>query len=85
MNTVKSHVSHPPHSLVATPFGWPLQLKLDALLTDYPALLQAFGWGSLVVAAGVSFYFAKKSINERRREQYLSGSRPTEVLDCELC
>ncbi|EIN08376.1 hypothetical protein PUNSTDRAFT_68736, partial [Punctularia strigosozonata HHB-11173 SS5] len=42
------------------------------------------GWGSLLFAAGVSFYYAKKSINERRREQDLAGSRPVEKLDCEL-
>ncbi|ETW78020.1 hypothetical protein HETIRDRAFT_148735 [Heterobasidion irregulare TC 32-1] len=38
------------------------------------------GWGSLVVGAGVSFYYAKKSINERRRQQDVDGSRPTAKL-----
>ncbi|THH08493.1 hypothetical protein EW146_g8967 [Bondarzewia mesenterica] len=39
------------------------------------------GWGSLVVGAGVSFYFAKKSINERRKQQDDEGTRPTAKLD----
>ncbi|KZT23737.1 hypothetical protein NEOLEDRAFT_1179949 [Neolentinus lepideus HHB14362 ss-1] len=41
----------------------------------------AVGWGSLVLAAGVSFYYAKKNIDERRREQAAEGARPTEKLD----
>ena len=40
------------------------------------------GWGSLVVAAGVSFYYAKKTINERRAMQESMGQRPSEKLDC---
>ncbi|KAL4248556.1 hypothetical protein ABKN59_007844, partial [Abortiporus biennis] len=39
------------------------------------------GWGSLIAAAGFSFYFAKKNIDERRRQQYATGTRPTEKLD----
>ncbi|KAM5531600.1 hypothetical protein V8D89_014715 [Ganoderma adspersum] len=39
------------------------------------------GWGSLVVAAGVSFYFAKKTIIERRQMQEVAGQRPSEKLD----
>ncbi|KIP12088.1 hypothetical protein PHLGIDRAFT_124278 [Phlebiopsis gigantea 11061_1 CR5-6] len=39
------------------------------------------GWGSLVAAAGVSYYFAKQTINERRAQQAADGSRPTEKLD----
>lgn len=44
--------------------------------------LQALGWGTLVVAAGVSYIFAKKGIDERREKQKSEGSRPTEKLDC---
>ena len=40
------------------------------------------GWGSLVAAAGVSFYYAKKTINERRAMQESMGQRPSEKLDC---
>ncbi|KAI0074469.1 hypothetical protein K474DRAFT_1665387 [Panus rudis PR-1116 ss-1] len=39
------------------------------------------GWGSLILAAGVSYYWAKQGINERRREQAAAGARPTEKLD----
>ncbi|PIL23375.1 hypothetical protein GSI_14686 [Ganoderma sinense ZZ0214-1] len=42
---------------------------------------QMLGWGSLVVAAGVSFYFAKKTIIERRQMQEAAGQRPSEKLD----
>ncbi|GJE94858.1 hypothetical protein PsYK624_110340 [Phanerochaete sordida] len=41
----------------------------------------ALGWGSLVAAAGISYYFAKKGINERREQQAKEGTRPTEKLD----
>ncbi|TFY66539.1 hypothetical protein EVG20_g4542 [Dentipellis fragilis] len=41
----------------------------------------ALGWGSLIAVAGVSFYYAKKNINERRKLQAMQGSRPTEKLD----
>ena len=40
------------------------------------------GWGSLIAAAGVSFYYAKKTINERRALQEVKGQRPSEKLDC---
>ena len=40
------------------------------------------GWGSLILAAGVGFYFAKTEINERRQKQAAAGTRPTEKLDC---
>lgn len=40
------------------------------------------GWGSLIAAAGVSFYYAKKTINERRAMQEMRGQRPSEKLDC---
>lgn len=36
----------------------------------------------MVAAAGVSYYFAKKGINERREQQAKEGTRPTEKLDC---
>ncbi|KAI0654386.1 hypothetical protein C8Q70DRAFT_937046 [Cubamyces menziesii] len=39
------------------------------------------GWGSLLVAAGVSYYYARKSINERRALQEARGQRPSEKLD----
>lgn len=39
------------------------------------------GWGSLIVAASVSYYYAKKDIDERRKTQSKAGSRPTEKLD----
>ena len=43
---------------------------------------QMLGWGSLVIAAGVSFYFAKRTIIERRQMQEAAGQRPSEKLDC---
>ncbi|KLO14395.1 hypothetical protein SCHPADRAFT_316233 [Schizopora paradoxa] len=42
------------------------------------------GWGSLVAAAGVGYYFARQDINERRRQQQNAGSRPTEKLDSQI-
>lgn len=39
------------------------------------------GWVSLISVAGVSFYFAKQSINERRRQQDITGERPSARLD----
>ncbi|KAJ3535729.1 hypothetical protein NM688_g6936 [Phlebia brevispora] len=39
------------------------------------------GWASLIAAAGVSYYYAKKGIDERRRQQDVAGTRPTEKLD----
>ena len=41
-----------------------------------------FGWGGLVVAAGMSFYYAKKTITERRQTHGAEGQRPSEKLDC---
>jgi hypothetical protein len=36
------------------------------------------GWASLIAVAGVSFYFAKQSINERRKQQdSITGERPS--------
>lgn len=40
------------------------------------------GWGTLMVAGGTAFYFAKKDINVHRREQELKGIRGTEYLEC---
>ncbi|WVN88261.1 uncharacterized protein L203_103462 [Cryptococcus depauperatus CBS 7841] len=39
-----------------------------------------YSWGVLVVAAGVSFYYAKKQIDGRRREAQGMGQRPLEKL-----
>ncbi|KAI0631171.1 hypothetical protein C8Q77DRAFT_1131784 [Trametes polyzona] len=39
------------------------------------------GWGSLIAAAGVSYYYARKSINQRRAAQEALGQRPSEKLD----
>ncbi|KAN0131961.1 hypothetical protein V8E53_010241 [Lactarius tabidus] len=39
------------------------------------------GWVSLIAVAGVSFYFAKQNINERRRQQDIAGERPSTKLD----
>ncbi|KAH9177744.1 hypothetical protein EDB89DRAFT_1844264, partial [Lactarius sanguifluus] len=41
------------------------------------------GWVSLIAVAGVSFYFAKQNINERRRQQDVAGERPSAKIDCE--
>ena len=43
---------------------------------------QVLGWASLIAAAGVSYYYAKQGIDERRRQQDVAGTRPTEKLDC---
>jgi hypothetical protein len=48
-----------------------------------PVSLQVLGWVSLITVAGVSFYYAKQSINERRRQQDIAGERPSARLDCE--
>ncbi|KAI0642723.1 hypothetical protein C8Q79DRAFT_1013384 [Trametes meyenii] len=42
---------------------------------------QLLGWGSLIVAAGASYWYARKSINERRALQEARGQRPPEKLD----
>ncbi|OBZ67331.1 hypothetical protein A0H81_12704 [Grifola frondosa] len=44
-------------------------------------ITQALGWGTLIVAAGVSYYYARKDINERRQLQEAAGSRPADKLD----
>lgn len=44
--------------------------------------IQVLGWVSLIAVAGVSFYFAKQNINERRRQQDIAGERPSTKLDC---
>jgi len=52
-------------------------------LASLSILRQVLGWVSLITVAGVSFYFAKRSINERRRQQDFTGERPSAKLDCE--
>ena len=47
------------------------------------SIAQLLGWGSLIAAAGVSYYYARQSINERRKAQEVAGARPSEKLDCE--
>ncbi|KAI0729806.1 hypothetical protein C8Q72DRAFT_288780 [Fomitopsis betulina] len=42
---------------------------------------QLLGWGSLIAAAGVSYYYARQGINERRKTQEVAGARPSEKLD----
>ncbi|KAH9006541.1 hypothetical protein EDB86DRAFT_743789 [Lactarius hatsudake] len=39
------------------------------------------GWVSLIAVAGVSFYFAKQNINERRRQQDIAGERPSAKIN----
>ncbi|KIJ51939.1 hypothetical protein M422DRAFT_26296 [Sphaerobolus stellatus SS14] len=39
------------------------------------------GWSALIAGAGVSFYFAKKGIDDRRRRQAEAGTRPTQIMD----
>ena len=56
----------------------------NTTLTKRLSLLQVLGWASLIAVAGVSFYFTKQSINERRRQQQdITGERPSARLDCE--
>ncbi|OCF36872.1 hypothetical protein I317_03267 [Kwoniella heveanensis CBS 569] len=43
----------------------------------------AYGWGALIVAAGVSFYYAKKEIDARRKDAQIRGARPMEKLSWE--
>jgi len=58
--------------------------RMTVHCTSYiPVSFQVLGWVSLITVAGVSFYFAKQSINERRRQQDVSGERPSAKLDCE--
>jgi len=39
------------------------------------------GWGTLMVAGGTAYYFAKRDINAYRRDQELKGNRGTEFLE----
>ncbi|EGG09101.1 uncharacterized protein MELLADRAFT_104391 [Melampsora larici-populina 98AG31] len=41
----------------------------------------ALGWGLLIVAGGGGLYFAKKDINQRRREQARIGMRSNDKLE----
>lgn len=41
----------------------------------------AVGWVSLLVAGGISFYYAKKEIDQRRRSQREQSRRPTEIRE----
>ncbi|KTW29978.1 uncharacterized protein T551_01922 [Pneumocystis jirovecii RU7] len=41
----------------------------------------ALGWASLIATAGIGYYFAKKDINARRREQMAYGNIIQEKLD----
>ncbi|EFP78271.1 uncharacterized protein PGTG_04227 [Puccinia graminis f. sp. tritici CRL 75-36-700-3] len=41
----------------------------------------ALGWGLLLVAGGGGLYFAKKDINERRRDQARRGIRSTDTRE----
>lgn len=40
------------------------------------------GWGALLFAAGSGYYFARKDLNERKREQMKQGLRGP-PMDCE--
>ncbi|KAF8496502.1 hypothetical protein F5888DRAFT_1704417 [Russula emetica] len=44
------------------------------------SLLQVLGCVSLIAVAGVSLYFAKQNINERRRQQDITGERSSARL-----
>ncbi|WWD17317.1 hypothetical protein CI109_101757 [Kwoniella shandongensis] len=43
----------------------------------------AYGWGALIVAAGISFYYAKQEIDARRKDAQIKGTRSLEKLDWE--
>ncbi|WVQ82347.1 hypothetical protein IAT38_004475 [Cryptococcus sp. DSM 104549] len=43
----------------------------------------AYGWGALIVAAGVSYVWAKKEIDGRRKDAQLKGTRSLEKLTWE--
>ncbi|WRT66344.1 uncharacterized protein IL334_003299 [Kwoniella shivajii] len=43
----------------------------------------AYGWGALIVAAGVSYYYAKKDIDAKRKDATARGNRPLEKLTWE--
>ena len=59
------------------------RLPHAGLSVSVSVFLQVLGWVSLITVAGVSFYYAKQSINERRRQQDIAGERPSARLDCE--
>ncbi|GJJ14936.1 hypothetical protein Clacol_009206 [Clathrus columnatus] len=40
-----------------------------------------YGWGALIVGASVSYYFARKAINERRDQQAEAGIRSPDIKD----
>ncbi|KAJ8454438.1 hypothetical protein ONZ51_g13024 [Trametes cubensis] len=64
--------------------AWQAQATVEdqvTLLIDNATNGPLLGWGSLLVAAGVSYYYARKSINERRALQEARGQRPSEKLD----
>ncbi|KAI0325940.1 hypothetical protein GY45DRAFT_1339801 [Cubamyces sp. BRFM 1775] len=56
-------------------------ITLKSLDRNQELLTCLLGWGSLLVAAGTSYYYARKSINERRAQQEARGQRPSEKLD----
>lgn len=37
----------------------------------------------LIVGAGVSYYYARKAINNRRDQQAAQGIRPPDIRDCD--
>lgn len=39
------------------------------------------GWGALIVGAGVSYYFARRTIDDRRDQQAAQGIRPPDIKD----
>jgi len=52
--------------------------KLLEAKHDLTSLRCGAGWASLIGAAGVSYYFARKEIDARRKLQRESGVRNTE-------
>lgn len=61
----------------------PLHIRHQPDADHIRSFFQVLGWVSLIAVAGASFYFAKQSINERRRQQDIAGERPSARLDCE--
>ncbi|KAF8609611.1 hypothetical protein BDV93DRAFT_518403, partial [Ceratobasidium sp. AG-I] len=41
----------------------------------------AIGWASLLFAGGISFYYAKKEIDNRRKLQRDRRKRPTDIKE----
>ncbi|KAJ1963978.1 hypothetical protein H4R35_007189 [Dimargaris xerosporica] len=41
----------------------------------------AYGWGALIVAAGVAFYYARKDIDARRRSMPVDWNATDETLE----